>query len=108
MTEKKIPLIQAQKTKRKDVVLDPSGFFVIIIKDSSIIVESYENVTRDGNIVSGKLRRVYTGSRADALCDTIAHYEKQLLPEHYLYLGRELMKAQIALEHKTPYVQGGC
>jgi hypothetical protein len=108
MVEKQIPMIEASKTLRKDVILDPSGFFVIIVLDEKIIVESYSNVTKDGRIVSGKLRRVFRGTRADALCDTIARFEKDLLPEHYLYLGRELMHAEEALIQKKPYVQGGC
>jgi hypothetical protein len=108
MTEKEIPLIEAAKTARRDVTLDPAGFFVIIVNNGKITVESYENVTKEDRIVSGKLRRVFIGTRADALCDTIARFEKDLLVEHYLYLGRELMRAQIALEHDTPYVQGGC
>ena len=108
MTEKQIPKIVARKTIRKDITLDPSGFFIIIVHDQKIIVESYSNVTKEGRIVSGKLRRVFTGTKADALSDTIAQFEQNLLPEHYLYLGRELMQAQVALEQKTPYVQGGC
>jgi len=108
MTEKNIPMIKATKTAQKDVTLDPAGFFVIMVQNDRILVESYENVVKQGQIVSGKLRRVFTGNRADALCDTIASYEKDLLPEHYCYLGRELIRAQKALEHDVPYVQGGC
>jgi hypothetical protein len=108
MTEKNIPMIEAKKTARKDVTLDPEGFFVIMVQNNRIMVESYGNVVKEGRIVSGKLRRVFVGTRADALCDTIVHYENDLLPEHYCYLGRELMCAQHALEHDVPYVQGGC
>jgi hypothetical protein len=65
-------------------------------------------VYKKKRIVSGTLQKVFTGTKADALSDTIAHHCKELLPEHYLYLGRELQKAQQALEQKTPYKQGGC
>ncbi|MCK5459154.1 MAG: DUF4346 domain-containing protein [Thermoplasmatales archaeon] len=31
-----------------------------------------------------------------------------LRAEHYMYLGRELQRAQCALEKNKKYVQGGC
>jgi len=46
--------------------------------------------------------------RADALCDTIAKHVSDIMPEHYMYLGRELIMAQQALENKKEYVQDGC
>ena len=110
MVDKEVPLIQAKKTPRKDVVLDPQGFFVIEIdrNQQHIRVEYYSNVYKNNTIVSGNLEKVFTGVKADALSDTIADHVQHLRPEHYLYLGRELQKAQDALmQHKT-YVQGGC
>jgi hypothetical protein len=108
MVEKKVPLIQAVKTKQKDVFLDPKGFFVIEVHQKEIRVEYYSNVYKQGKIVSGVIQKIFVGKRADELCDTIAHYVPFLLPAHYLYLGRELQKAQTAFEKKTTYVQGGC
>ena len=110
MVNKEIPLIKAVKTPRKDVVLDPKGFFVIEIdnKISEIRVEYYSNVYRNKKIVSGKLEKVFQGKKADALCDTIAKHIPGLLPTHFMYLGRELQKAQNALENNKKYVQGGC
>ena len=55
MVDKKVPLIKAEKTQRKDVVLDSEGFFVIEIHKKEIVVEYYSNVYRDGKIVSGSL-----------------------------------------------------
>jgi hypothetical protein len=108
MVDKKVPLIQAVKTPRKDVVLDAEGFFVIEVHTTEIVVEYYSNVMKNGKIVSGCLEKVFSGETADALSDTIAQHVDNLRPEHYLYLGRELQKAQYALEHKSTYVQGGC
>ena len=110
MVDKEIPLINAVKTPRKDVTLDPHGFFVIEINrlQREIRVEHYSNVYRGKRIVSGKLEKVFTGKKADALSDTIAKYIPDLRVEHYMYLGRELQKAQIALEHDKKYEQGGC
>jgi len=108
MVRKDVPLIQAEKTVEKDVVLDPHGFFVIEIRDHTIYVEFYSNVYKDDRIVSGNLKKVFMGEKADALCDTIAKHIPDLLPEHYLYLGRELKAAEYSLLHETPYEQGGC
>ena len=110
MKHREVPLVVAQKTKRKDVVLDPRGFFVIELdrKRSLIRVEYYSNVYKGKQIVSGKLEKVFTGARADALSDTIAHHIADLRPEHYLYLGRELQRAQDALHKNQVYEQGGC
>jgi len=108
MADKKVPLIEAKKTSEKDVILDPQGFFVIEVYEKGIRVEYYSNVYKEKRIVSGHLEKVFTGTKADALSDTIASHIPHLRPEHYLYLGRELQKAQQAFEQKKKYVQGGC
>jgi len=110
MIDKKVPLIIAEKTPQKDVILDPSGFFVIELdrKNMEIRVEYYSNVYKDKKIVSGVLEKVFTGKKADALSDTIIKNVPKLIPEHYIYLGRELQRAQCSLEENKKYVQGGC
>jgi hypothetical protein len=108
MVDREVPLIKATKTKEKDVILDPQGFFVIEVDVKGIRVEYYANVYKNQRIVSGRLQKVFTGTKADALSDTIAVHVPSLLPEHYLYLGRELQMAQLAFEQKKKYVQGGC
>ena len=110
MVAKEIPLIKAKKIAEKDVILDPNGFFVIEVdkKHIEIRVEYYSNVYKKKKIVSGILQKVFSGAKADALCDTIAKNVPDLLPTHYMYLGRELQRAQCALEKNKKYVQGGC
>jgi len=108
MVDKKVPLIKAEKTQRKDVVLDNEGFFVIEVHDKEIIVEYYSNVYKGKRIVSGSLETVFSGDKADALSDTIVRHISHLRAEHYMYLGRELQRAQCALEKNKKYVQGGC
>jgi len=107
---KKVPLIKASKTLEKDVKLDPNGFFVIEIdrKEKQIRVEYYSNIYKKEKIVSGDLKKVFTGKKADAICDTIVKNVPDLLPEHYMYLGREIQRAQCALDKNKKYVQGGC
>jgi dihydropteroate synthase len=108
MVDREVPLIEARKTPRKDVILDPRGFFVIEVHESGIRVEYYSNVYQNERIVSGHLEKVFVGKEADALSDTIAAQVPLLRPEHYLYLGRELQKAQDAFVSRRKYVQGGC
>jgi hypothetical protein len=103
-----VPCIQAKKTSTGDVQLDKEGFFVIELIGKEIQVEYYSNIYKKGKIVSGKLKKVFVGIQADALCDTIARHIPLLYPEHYLYLGRELQRAEDALVHGKKYVQGGC
>lgn len=110
MVDKEVPLIEATNKLRKDVKLDPEGFFVIEVdkKNKKIRVEFYSNVYKNKRIVTGNLKMVFEGIKADGLCDTIANKISDLLPDHYLYLGRELQRAQDALEKNKKYIQGGC
>ena len=109
MPDKIVPLIHAKKTPRKDVILDPAGFFIIEVnRNTEIRVEYYSNVYREKRIVSGKLEKVFVGVKADALGDSIAASVPNLRQEHFIYLGRELQKAQWALERNEVYEQGGC
>jgi len=108
MVDKEVPLIRAEKTPQKDVILDSKGFFVIELNSNEIRVEYYSNIYRDNKIISGNLEKVFSGTKANALCDTIARHVSYLRAEHYMYLGRELQKAQNALEQNKKYIQGGC
>jgi hypothetical protein len=109
MADKKIPLYKAEKIPKKDVILDPNGFFVIEVNNQKKIrVEYYSNVYKNKMIVSGILEKVFIGNKADALCDTISKNVPDLLPTHYMYLGRELQRAQCAINNDREYVQGGC
>ena len=110
MVDKEIPLIKAEKRSAKDVNLDPAGFFVIEIDNdkSEIRVEYYTNVVKKERIVSGSLQIVFIGRSADELCETIVLHIKDLMADHYMYLGRELQRAECAIKNKRKYVQGGC
>ena len=55
MVDKEVPLVKAEKTLRKDIVLDSKGFFVIELYKKEIRVEYYSNVYKNNRIVSGKL-----------------------------------------------------
>ena len=78
MTDKIIPIIKAKKTLKKDIILDPNGFFIIELYNKEIKVEYYKNIYRENKIVSGILKQVFIGKKADALCDTITNNIKNL------------------------------
>ncbi|HEC81180.1 MAG TPA: hypothetical protein ENI42_01970 [Thermoplasmatales archaeon] len=99
-------LIKAEKTPQRDVKLDPKGFFTIRVKGKQILVEYYSDLNK--KVGSAEPDKVFLGSKADALCDTIVKHIPGLLPSHYAYLGRELQKAEDACKNNKKYVQGGC
>ena len=93
------------------MVKDPAGFFVVFLdkERKEIVVEFYEDVVKDEKkgkkIGTGKLGLVVCGTDAEALCHTIAREELISRFEHAAYLGRELQKAEIALEQGAKYEQ---
>lgn len=103
-----VPLIEARKTKQSEIMLDKKGFFVIELIQDHIQVEYYQNVVKDKRIVSGKLKKIFVGTSAAALCDTIASHVHGVQSDHLLYLGREIMRAEYALTHQQHYEQDGC
>jgi hypothetical protein len=105
MPKKNIPLIIAEKNKKFNCNLDPNGFFIINTSNDLINVEFYENVIKENKIVSGKLLMVFQGHKADALSQSIVQHIKGLTPEHYIYLGRELILAEKSIKDKTKYKQ---
>ena len=105
----KVETIPAEKDEK--MVKDPSGFFVVFIdkERDEIVVEFYEGVVKDTKkgkkVGTGKLGLVVCGTDAEALCHTIAREELVSRFEHAAYLGRELQKAELALEYGLEYEQ---
>lgn len=81
---------------------DPNGHFLISINHTrkKIVVEHYKK---------GKINKKIIGENAKEICDTIAKskligdFEQTL--EHGMYLGRELKKAEIALNNRLNFEQ---
>ncbi|MEM2022848.1 MAG: DUF4346 domain-containing protein, partial [Archaeoglobaceae archaeon] len=85
------PKQSVEAKEYKEFVRDPLGDFIIYVADGRIFCE-HEKLT-----VSGK--------KAKEILDTVI--SKGLLSrlDHAAYLGRELMKAEIALRLKKNYIQ---
>ena len=111
----KLEPIVAWHDERKDVVLDPKGFFTIVVdrEKERIIVEHYtaewdENKSFEDwkkCLKSHRLNKIIVGKNAEEICHTILREGLLSRFEHAAYLGRELQKAEIALKYNLPYEQ---
>jgi tetrahydromethanopterin S-methyltransferase subunit A len=79
--------------------LDKAGFFVVLPQAAtgSIICEHYEN--------SGRLAHVIEGRHAAPIAATVIQEGLVTQLDHAAYLGRELAKAEIALQTGSHYEQ---
>lgn len=81
--------------------LDPAGCFKIEITD-----EEYRNgKIHHGKIVAKHNDNSIAGETAKEILDTIIRLGLVSRPDHAGYLGRELMKAELALKFKRSYSQ---
>ncbi|VVB92586.1 Uncharacterised protein [uncultured archaeon] len=97
----KLPVSSIKAEGSKQWHLDPAGCFKIEVTEDEI---------RDGKLKSGKIvakhkNKSIEGSTAREVLDTILRLGLVSTPDHAGYLGRELMKAEIALNFKRSYSQ---
>lgn len=85
--------------KNQDMKLDKSGFFVIHAdhRGKRIIVEHYG--------YDRKMKNKLVGKSAKDLCNALVKKGVVLDLNHAAYLGRELMKAEIAVRGELKYKQ---
>lgn len=114
-----------EKLSNRDIQLDPAGYFIIYLDrdDELICAKHFTNVINEqglavdpetGKVIpaKGKVERtattLYTGRTAKELCVKILE-ETQPCPvtrlDHAAYLGREFVRAEIALINGQEYVQ---
>lgn len=113
------------KLSQRFIELDPSGYFLIYLdrEANQICVEHFTNAINDRGLAvdpetgkplncRGSLKRkptaVFKAKTAKELC--IQLFEDSAPPllsklDHAAYLGRELMRAELALAHGEDYVQ---
>jgi dihydropteroate synthase len=113
------------RLSQRDIKLDPAGYFIIYLdRDAGLIcAKHYTNVIDErglavdpetGKVIpaKGKVERthttLYTGRTAKELCVKIFE-ETQPTPigflDHAAYLGREFMRAELALVTGQEYIQ---
>ncbi|MBD2313246.1 DUF4346 domain-containing protein [Desertifilum sp. FACHB-1129] len=123
-TAQTITKIDEQLSKR-EIELDPGGYFIIYLDREAklICAKHYTNVINDrglavdpetGEVIParGKVNRtaetLFTGKTAKEVCVKIfeqTHPSPVTLLDHAAYLGRELVRAEMALIHAQEYVQ---
>lgn len=121
---KKISSIDNELSKRF-IALDPGGYFIIYLEceDKLICAEHFTNIINEqglatapetGEIIAcqGEVERisetVYRGRTAKELCVKIFEEIKPCpvtMLDHAAYLGREFIRAEIALINGTEYIQ---
>lgn len=81
------------------LTLDPKGYFILFPnrRTGVIVVEHYEN--------DGTLSHVLEGRSADELFTTVIGLGLISRLDHAAYLGKELARAECAIQRDTPYVQ---
>jgi thymidylate synthase len=89
--------VKSFEKKKWEWKSDPRGYFVISVEDGLIKVQH--------STLEGFTPYCYEGTSARLLCLEISREKLVSLDEHSSYLGRELMKAEIALKLGIPYTQ---
>ncbi|MBS3142074.1 DUF4346 domain-containing protein [Candidatus Woesearchaeota archaeon] len=91
--------ITAHYSDEKEFVLDPQGYFLIKVDYEKRLLEIA--FCKDPNTISYIVR----GKKPIEVYQTVLREKIITRPDHAAYLGRELQKAHIALEHGLEYVQ---
>ncbi|HEY9749465.1 MAG TPA: DUF4346 domain-containing protein [Allocoleopsis sp.] len=124
------PLVEAvtaldNKLSNRYIDLDPGGYFIIYIdrEANQICAKHYTNTINDRGLatdpetgevipVRGKVERthtkIYSGRSAKELCIQLFESQEPSLVtklDHAAYLGRELVRAEIAMLSGQEYVQ---
>ena len=116
--------ITDRKLSQRDIVLDPSGYFIIKIDqiNKKIIVEHYlNNIDRKGIALDPltnkpiqcnkqnkrQYHKIFRGNTAKEIGILITEKNNNLISkfDHALYLGRELQKAEECLLNNSIYIQ---
>jgi tetrahydromethanopterin S-methyltransferase subunit A len=94
-----VEVVSASRDQSSAWEYDPVGYFVVFVDRGRDLLR-VEHHTREH-----LLRTVFEGRRAEELCHTIVRRGDITLLAHAAYLGRELAKAETALEFGLDYDQ---
>tara|TARA_B100000900_G_scaffold354606_1_gene323409 strand:- start:299 stop:685 length:387 start_codon:yes stop_codon:yes gene_type:complete len=116
--------ITDKKLSKRDIVLDPYGYFIIKIDqiNKKIVVEHYLNNIDNKGIAldpltnkpiqcdkqnKRKYNKIFKGNTAKEIGILITEKNNNLISklDHALYLGRELQKAEECLLNDNVYIQ---
>ena len=116
--------ITDKKLSQRDIVLDPSGYFIVKIDqiNKKIVVEHYlNNIDKKGIALDPltnkpiqcdkqnkrQFHKIFKGNTAKEIGILITEKNNNLISkfDHALYLGRELQKAEECLLKNNEYIQ---
>ena len=99
--QKKTKNIKRYRASSKDITWnqDPKGYFLIRLSKSGKSIEV--GFCTNSHVIT----KVFTGRKPTELYYRITKMIKNLRPEHYAYLGKELQKAFVCMQKKRKYVQ---
>lgn len=98
-TASAVPIIRARSPER--VEMDRAGYFVIVPDDGRLVI-TVEHYAYDNH-----LEHVIEGTDARSLYWTIIEQGWVSQLSHAAYLGKELAKAELSLQHGFKYLQDG-
>ena len=81
------------------IKLDKAGYFVVNVRDQSILVEHYS--------YQEKLLRIIEGHDARSIYLTIVRHGWVSKLDHAAYIGKELAKAELSIRYGFDYLQDG-
>jgi tetrahydromethanopterin S-methyltransferase subunit A len=91
--------VMAEGTDPMRIKLDKAGYFVINIEDDTLLVEHYDYKER--------LLRIIEGQDARSIYLTIVRNDWVSKLDHAAYLGKQLAKAELSIEHRFEFLQDG-
>ena len=98
--------IKAKYHKIKDWVMDPKGYFLIVIdRKKKLIKVGYCKFTKLGNNSVHDMVSIISGKTAIEIVNTLIKNNYISTHQHAADMGIELCKAELALKHRLNYIQ---
>ena len=98
--------ITAKYHKIKDWVMDPKGYFLIMIdKEKKLLRVGYCKFRKLGNKSVNVMVSIVSGKTAIEIVNTLIRNKYISSLQHAADMGIELCKAELALRYKLDYIQ---
>ena len=98
--------ITAKYHKIKDWIMDPKGYFLIMIdKEKKLLRVGYCKFRKLGNKSVNDMVSIVSGKTAIEIVNTLIRNKYISSLQHAADMGIELCKAELALKYKLDYIQ---
>ena len=98
--------ITAKYHKIKDWIMDPKGYFLIMIdKEKKLLRVGYCKFRKLGNKSVNDMVSIVSGKTAIEIVNTLIRNKYISSLQHAADMGIELCKAELALRYKLDYIQ---